>query len=89
MRIRAIAIVVTAGIIVVGAPAASNALPRGTRVRTYKSGLSFPVDMAWVPGTRKVFFTEKNTGKVRVMQGRRLFRRACVNLDVSGSPNNE
>jgi glucose/arabinose dehydrogenase len=82
MRIRAIAIVVTAGILVMGAPATSVALPRGTRVRTYKSGLNFPVDMAWVPGTRKVFFTEKNTGKVRVMRGRRLLRRACVNLDV-------
>jgi glucose/arabinose dehydrogenase len=82
MRIRAIAIVVTAGIIVVGAPATSVALPRGTRVQTYKSGLNFPVDMAWVPGTRKIFFTEKNTGKVRVMLGRRLLRRACVNLDV-------
>jgi glucose/arabinose dehydrogenase len=85
MRIRAIASVVTAGIIVVGVPAASVALPRGTRVRTYKSGLNFPVDMAWVPGTRKLFFTEKNTGKVRVMRGRRLLRRACVNLDVASA----
>jgi aldose sugar dehydrogenase len=82
MRIRGIAIVLTAGIIVVGVPAASVALPRGTRVRAYKSGLNFPVDMAWVPGTRTIFFTEKNTGKVRVMRGRRLLRRACVNLDV-------
>ena len=89
MRNRAIAIVVTAGILVVGVPAASVALPRGTHVQTYEAGLKFPVDMAWVPGTRKLFFTEKNTGKVRVMLGRRLLRRACVNLDVSGSPNNE
>jgi aldose sugar dehydrogenase len=85
MRIRAIAIVVTAGIIVVGVPAASDALPRGSHVRTYKSGLNFPVDMAWVPGTRKIFFTEKNTGKIRVMLGRRLLRRACVNLDVTSA----
>jgi glucose/arabinose dehydrogenase len=85
MRIRAMAILLTAGIIVVGVPAASVALPRGTRVRTYKSGLNFPVDMAWVPGTRTIFFTEKNTGKVRVMLGRRLLRRACVNLDVASA----
>jgi aldose sugar dehydrogenase len=58
-------------------------LPQGTRVRRFKGGLSFPVDMAWVPGTKKVFFTEKNTGKVRVIQRRRLLARACVNLDVS------
>jgi glucose/arabinose dehydrogenase len=67
-----------------GAPTASQALPRGTRVRTYKGGLAFPVDMDWVHGTKKIFFTEKNTGKVRVMKGRRLLRRPCVNLDVSG-----
>ncbi|MGH2818293.1 MAG: PQQ-dependent sugar dehydrogenase [Actinomycetota bacterium] len=82
MRARAIAIVVSLGILVVAAPTASEAIPRGTRVQTYRGGLAFPVDMAWVPGTRKIFFTEKNTGKVRVMLGRRLLGRACVNLDV-------
>ena len=61
----------------------AGALPRKTAVRTYKSGLEFPVDMAWVKGTKKIFFTEKNTGKVRVMDGRKLLGRACVNLDVS------
>jgi glucose/arabinose dehydrogenase len=71
-------------IVLVPAPAALS-LPRGTRVQTYKSGLAFPVDMAWVNGTRKVFFTEKNSGKVRVLIGRRLLDRACVNLDVNAS----
>jgi glucose/arabinose dehydrogenase len=85
MRFRAIAIVVSLGILVVAVPTASEALPRGTRVQTYERGLAFPVDMAWVPGTRKIFFTEKNTGKVRVMRGRRLLRRACVNLDVQSA----
>jgi len=61
----------------------ATALPRGTRVAAYKRGLNFPVDMAWVQGTRRVFFTEKNTGKVRILDGRRLRRRACVNLDVN------
>jgi glucose/arabinose dehydrogenase len=82
MRARAIVIVVSLGILVVAAPTASEAIPRGTRVQTFKAGLAFPVDMAWVPGTRRIFFTEKNTGKVRVMLGRRLLGRACVNLDV-------
>jgi glucose/arabinose dehydrogenase len=61
------------------------ALPDGTKVQTYKSNLAFPVDMAWVEGTKRIFFTEKNTGKVRVMVGRRLLTRACVNLDVSST----
>ena len=61
-----------------------SALPDGTTVQTYESSLDFPIDMAWVKGTKKIFFTEKNTGKVRIMKGRRLLSRACVNLDVSG-----
>jgi aldose sugar dehydrogenase len=66
-------------------PGSAPALPRRTKVQTYKSGLDFPVDMAWVPGTKKIFFTEKNSGKVRVLIGRRLLNRACVDLDVNAS----
>lgn len=62
---------------------AARALPDNTRVDTYKRDLAFPVDMAWVKGTKKLFFTEKNTGKVRVVQEGRLLDRACVNLDVN------
>ena len=65
--------------------APAGALPRRTRVVTYKGGLNFPVDMAWVKGTRRIFFTEKNTGKVRILDGRRLRARACVNLDVNNT----
>ena len=61
----------------------ASALPNGTRVRTYQGNLSFPIDMAWVRGTNKIFFTEKNSGRVRVMKGRRLLNRACVDLDVA------
>lgn len=64
------------------APSAS-ALPDGTRVETYQGGVSSPIDMAWVRGTNKIFFTEKNTGRVRVMEGRRLVDRPCVTLDVA------
>ena len=64
-------------------PSASVALPEGTKVQIYKSGLDYPIDMAWVPGTKRVFFTEKNTGKIRIMAGRRLLTRACVRLDVA------
>ncbi len=59
-----------------------GALPRGTKVVTYQSGLAFPVDMAWVPGTSKIFFTEKS-GRVRVMNEGRLLSEPCVTLDVN------
>jgi glucose/arabinose dehydrogenase len=64
----------------VGSPA--GALPNGTGVRTYQSGLNFPIDMAWVEGTRKIFFTEK-TGAIRVMMGRNLLATPCTTLDVN------
>ncbi|MGH2736760.1 MAG: PQQ-dependent sugar dehydrogenase [Actinomycetota bacterium] len=63
----------------------ASALPRGTRVQTYKGGLAFPVDMAWVPGTKRIFYTEKNSGKIRILQGRKLKKRACANLDVNSA----
>ena len=65
-------------------PAAeASALPEGTRVQTYQGNVAAPIDMAWLRGTKKIFFTEKNTGRVRVMEGRRLVDRACVDLDVA------
>jgi len=67
------------------APAEQRLLPRGTKVETFKSDLKFPIDMAWVPGTKKIFFTEKNSGKVRVLVGRRLLARACVDLAVASA----
>jgi len=71
-------------LVVAFAPAAA-ALPSGTEVRTYRGNLNDPVDMAWVRGTKKIFFTEKNTGRIRVLAGRRLLSRPCVNLGVSNN----
>ena len=72
-----------AAVALTAAPA--SALPRDARVETYARGLHRPVDMAWVPGTNKVFFTELDTGKVRVLDGRRLLRRPCVDLRVDAT----
>ena len=80
-----IALIAIVALLIVSLAAPAQSLPRGTRVQTYKSGLNFPVDIAWVRGTKKVFFTEKNTGKVRVMIGRRVLRRACVDLSVNSA----
>lgn len=76
------AVLVAAALVLIEPPPV-RALPSGTRVQTYEGGLSFPIDMAWVKGTKKIFFTEKDTGKIRVMIGRRLLARACVRLDVA------
>ena len=83
LPISLLAAVVAASFLHTGSTAL--ALPDGTRVATYKSGLDFPIDMAWVNGTRKIFFTEKNTGKIRVLVGRRLLGRACIDLDVASA----
>ncbi|MGH2779649.1 MAG: PQQ-dependent sugar dehydrogenase [Actinomycetota bacterium] len=58
-------------------------LPKGLQARPYLRGLNFPVDLAWVSGTKTIFFTEKSTGKVRIIKDRRLLRRACVDLNVN------
>lgn len=79
---RKIAIAAGIGLLLSMVPQAGGALPNGTTVETYKSDLDFPVDMAWVKGTRKIFFTEKG-GAIRVMVGRRLLARPCVTLDVN------
>ena len=63
----------------------AQALPRKLEAKVYKSGLKFPVDLAWAPGTKKLFFTEKATGKIRVLVGRRLLKRPCTNLDVNAN----
>jgi glucose/arabinose dehydrogenase len=57
----------------------------GFRVVRYHGNLDFPVDMAWVRGTKKIFFTEKATGKVRVMIRSHLLSKPCIDLDVNAA----
>ena len=79
-RIVAVAALALA-LLAVSPPA--GALPEGTRVQVYERGLDeLPVDMAWVPRTRKIFFTEKSSGRIRVMRGRRLLPEPCADLRV-------
>jgi glucose/arabinose dehydrogenase len=76
------------GVVLVTAPALlalsvpAAGLPRGTKVQTFQRVPYFPVDMAWVPGSRTIFFTEKNTGKIRIIRRGRLLGAACVDLEV-------
>ena len=73
---------ITAAVLLALPAAPAQALPRGTHVQLFKHGLRQVVDMAWVPGTRKLFYDEKNTGRIRVIVRGRLLRRPCANLDV-------
>ena len=66
-------------------PAPVLALPDGTEVQAYETGLAFPVDMAWVKGTKKIFFTEKDSGNIRVLNKGKLLATSCRNLDVDNS----
>ena len=63
-------------------PARAAALPPGAHVQVFKGGLNFPVDMAYVPNSHKLFFTEKNTGAIRVILNGQLLPTPCVDLDV-------
>lgn len=81
MRRAAVATVVLA--IMLGA-APSTALPKGLTAKAYASGFDFAIDMAWVPGTKKIFVTEKETGRIRVVNGGRVSSQPCADLDVMG-----
>src|SRR3712207_1652109 len=85
MARRSLVALVTFALLALLPTPVSTGAPRGTRVETYKGNLSFPVDMAWDRGTKKIFFTEKNTGRVRVRVGRELKTRPCVDLAVGSS----
>lgn len=60
-----------------------GALSTTIKPTVYHGKLDFPVDMAWVPGTNIIFFTEKATGRVRVMHGRKLVSEPCATLTTS------
>jgi len=80
LRVLVLIAALVASLVPLASPA--SALPPKTKVQNYKSGLNFPVDMAWVSGTKRIFFTEKNSGKVRILDGHKLRPTACANLNV-------
>lgn len=45
--------------------------------------LDFPVDMAWIEDTDRFFFTEKATGKIRVVVNNRVLRKPCAVLSIN------
>lgn len=79
-RFSIVLLLTTVGILF--SPAVTEALPTGTKVQTYQGRLDFPIDMAWVKGMKKIFFTEKS-GAIRVMKGRRLLTHPCATLPTN------
>jgi aldose sugar dehydrogenase len=63
----------------------ASALPPNGKVQRYKMGLNFPIDMAWWRANNMIFFTEKNSGKIRILKGRKLRARACARLNVNST----
>jgi aldose sugar dehydrogenase len=53
------------------------------KAELYKGGLSFPVDMATVPDSETMFFTEKASGNIRVMHGKDLVKEPCATVRTS------
>ena len=78
---RALAVVLLIGSILLWPASTATALPPGTKVQFYKGGLDFAIDFAWVPGTTRLFFTEKNTGRIRIMVNRNILGTPCRDLD--------
>ena len=81
MRRAVVALAACAGVALL-VPAPASALPPGAHVQVFKGGLDSPVDMAYVPNSHKLFFTEKNTGAIRVILNGNLLATPCVDLDV-------
>lgn len=78
---RRVALVLVVAVAALWPAAGAHALPRGTRVEVYTEGHGFMVDMAWVPGTKRIFLTEK-IGKVRIVRRGVLDPTPCAVLDV-------
>ncbi len=78
---RRIWIVVTLLLGVIAWPSSNAAAPAPVEVL---GGLSFPVNMAFAPDGR-LFFAEKDTGDIRVVQDGRLLPHPFAHLDVVSS----
>jgi len=85
VKVRAVLLAIVVAASLVPLTPAEAALPPNAKVQNYKGDLNFPVDMATEPGTRRIFFTEKNSGKIRILKGRKLKKRACATLNVNAT----
>ncbi|MDQ4145594.1 MAG: PQQ-dependent sugar dehydrogenase [Actinomycetota bacterium] len=65
----------------------ASAAPVDFKVQLFLQGgkkdIQRPVDLAWVRGTDKLFFSEEDDGRIWMIDDGRLVKRPCVNLDVA------
>ncbi len=74
------------GLLCVGGPVRpASAKPVGFKVEPYIRDLHKPTDLAWVEGTKRMFLSEEDTGRIRIINHGRLVRRPCINLDVASA----
>jgi glucose/arabinose dehydrogenase len=67
-------------VVLFGSPARSGAAD-GATPQPWLTGLAFPTNLAWSPDGR-LFFTEKDTGDVRIVQDGKLMPEPFLHLDV-------
>ena len=60
-----------------------KAEPVGFVVDRYAKGIANGVDIAWLPGTKRMFVSEEDTGRIRIVDGGKVRRKPCIDLDVS------
>lgn len=70
-------VLVMLSLLLVPAPGRADPL-----VRPVATGLAFPTNMAFAPGGR-LFFNEKDTGRVRIIEGGRLLPEPFATLPVA------
>lgn len=75
-------------LVLLAAAVAAIALPAlpakaASRVEPVAEGLEFPTNLAFTPDGR-ILFTEKDTGRIRVIRNGRLLERPFASLDVVG-----
>jgi glucose/arabinose dehydrogenase len=72
---------ILAAAVLAGSSASSRAAT-GSAPQPWLTGLAFPTNLAWSPDGR-LFFTEKDTGNVRIVLDGRLLPQPFVHVDVS------
>jgi glucose/arabinose dehydrogenase/plastocyanin len=73
-------------LLVAGGMGRASAEPVGFKVQLFLDGRSNdvrrPVDLAWVPGTKRMFLSLEDAGEIRIINNGRLLSQPCATLDV-------
>jgi glucose/arabinose dehydrogenase len=84
-RLRSIGVLTFVGALILPALAPdANVARAGPALdeEVYVRGIDKPSDIIWIPGSKTLFVTEEDTGKIRIIRRGRLLSRPCINLNV-------